>query len=188
MLKIVSFLRMKWVIGMRIATLNTMVLSRRAAVAGLAAMLCFVPVALTGCGGDASDGGGAAAEEEAPSTFDLAVGAPAELESGLTVTVDSVDASLVNYDGSAIVGVHVTYVNNSDDTADYNLYDWKGEDANGAQESCTYYSEASDDLSSGSLAAGGSVSGNLYFAGGTTKLLYFGSMFDDDPSASWVLA
>ncbi len=162
---------------------------RRAVVAGLAAALCIAPVALTGCGDDASSGGDAPAQEqEAPSTLDLAVGTSAELDNGLTITVDSVDTSLVDYDGSAIVGVHVTYVNGSEDTANYNPYDWKGEDANGAQESTVIYVDAVDQLNSGSLAAGGTVSGNMYFKGGTQKLLYFANtLLDDEPTASWNL-
>ncbi len=138
--------------------------------------------ALAGCSSD-----GDAAEEEAVSTLELAIGTEAELEDGLTVTVDSVDTSLVNYDGSAIVGIHVTYVNNGDSTADYSSYDWKGEDSNGAQESLTYYSEGTDELSSGTLAAGGTVSGNIYFKEGTVKLLYFDNMFDDEATASWIV-
>ena len=34
-----------------------------------------------------------------------------------------------------MTGVHVTHTNNGDDGASYNVYDWKGEDANGAQQS-----------------------------------------------------
>ena len=62
------------------------------------------------------------------------------------------------------------------------------EDANGAQEYTTYYSEATDDLSSGTLAAGGTKSGTVYFVEGTVKILYFGSMLSDSPSASWDVA
>ncbi len=119
---------------------------------------------------------------------DLAAGTSVELENGLTVTVDSVETGLANYDGSVVVGVHVTYTNNGDDTANYNPYDWKGEDAQGAQEYTTFYSEGADELSSGTLAAGGSVSGNVYFEDGTVKALYFASMVADEPTASWTLS
>lgn len=116
---------------------------------------------------------------------DLAVGTTVSLANGLTVTVDSVDTSLFNYDGSAIVGAHVTYANNGDESASYNTYDWKGEDADGAQEYGTYFSDATDELGSGTLAAGGSKSGNVYFEGSTVKILYFGSILTDEPTASW---
>lgn len=119
---------------------------------------------------------------------DLKVGSTVELESGLSVTVDSVDASLVNYDGSPIVGVQVTYANGSDASADFNTYDWKGEDSQGARENVVYYSEADNELGSGSLAAGGTKTGMLYFKEGTVKALYFASILSDEESASWQIA
>lgn len=136
-------------------------------------------------GASASDQGDAA---DAQGTTDLAPGASVTLESGLTVSVDSVETGLANYDGSELIGVQVTYVNNGDEQADYNTYDWKGEDADGAQEYGTYYSEATDDLGSGTLAAGGTKSGTIYFEGGTVKVLYFGNLLSDAPSASWTVA
>ena len=116
------------------------------------------------------------------------VGTTVELESGLTVTVDSVETGLANYDDSTVIGVQVTYVNNSDESASYNVFDWKGEDANGAQESYTYYASAENELSSGTLAAGGSVTGNIYFKDGTVKVLYYGTVLADEPAASWTLS
>lgn len=121
-------------------------------------------------------------------TTDLAVGTTVELENGLTVTVDSVETGLANYDDSTVIGVQVTYVNNGDESASYNVFDWKGEDANGAQESYTYYASAENELSSGTLAAGGSVTGNIYFKDGTVKVLYFGTVLADEPAASWTLS
>ena len=136
-------------------------------------------------GASASDQGDAA---DAQGTTDLAPGTSVTLEGGLTVSVDSVETGLANYDGSELIGVQVTYVNNGDEQADYNTYDWKGEDADGAQEYGTYYSEAADDLGSGTLAAGGTKSGTIYFEGGTVKVLYFGNLLSDAPSASWTVA
>lgn len=139
-----------------------------------------------------SDNGSADNQDEAstdaPATTELTVGASVELESGLTVSVDSVETGLANYDGSEVIGVHVTYANNGGEQASYNTYDWKGEDADGAQEYGTYYSEAADDLGSGTLAAGGSKSGTIYFEGGTVEVLYFGNLLSDEPSASWTVA
>lgn len=62
------------------------------------------------------------------------------------------------------------------------------EDANGAQQNQGYYSEGSDELQSGTLAAGGSVAGNIYFDGDIKKALYFANVFDKSAAASWVLA
>lgn len=125
--------------------------------------------------------------ETQQATTDLAPGTSVELESGLVVSVDSVEPGLTNFDGSSVVGVRVTYVNNGSEQASYNSYDWKGEDANGAQEYTTYYSDATDDLGSGTLAAGGTKSGTIYFEGSAVKALYFGNILSDAPSASWTI-
>lgn len=122
------------------------------------------------------------------STENLVIGTTVNLPDGLSVTVDSVEPGLANYDGSAMTGVHVTYTNNGDDGASYNVYDWKGEDANGAQQSAGYYSEGSDELSSGTLAKGGTVSGNVYFKGDLARVLYFGNLLEKTATASWSLS
>lgn len=122
------------------------------------------------------------------STENLVIGTTVNLPNGLSVTVDSVEPGLANYDGSTMTGVHVTYVNNGDDGASYNVYDWKGEDANGAQQSTGYYSDGTDELSSGTLAKGGTVSGNIYFEGDLARALYFGSVLDKTAAASWSLS
>lgn len=135
---------------------------------------------------DAStDAAGAGAAED---YTNLAVGTSVNLENGLVVTVDSVQSGLTNYDGSSVVGIQVTYVNNGDEGANYNPYDWKGQDAQGAQESSIYYADGTNQLSAGTLAAGGSVTGNIYFAGDTVMALYFSSVLSDTPTASWTLA
>ena len=122
------------------------------------------------------------------STENLVIGTTVNLPDGLSVTVDSVEPGLANYDGSAMTGIHVTYTNNGDDGASYNVYDWKGEDANGAQQSAGYYSEGSDELSSGTLAKGGTVSGNVYFKGDLARVLYFGNLLEKTATASWSLS
>lgn len=147
---------------------------------------------LSSSGGASEDQAGpsddaAGTQDEAQPATDLEPGASVELANGLSVSVDSVEAGLANYDGSEVVAVRVTYVNNGSEQTSYNTYDWKGEDANGAQEYAAYYSEAEDDLGSGTLAAGGTKSGTIYFEGGTVKALYFGNMLSDEPSASWTI-
>lgn len=122
------------------------------------------------------------------STENLVIGTTVNLPDGLSVTVDSVEPGLANYDGSAMTGIHVTYTNNGDDGASYNVFDWKGEDANGAQQSSGYYSDGSDELSSGTLAKGGTVSGNVYFKGDLARVLYFGNVLEKTATASWALS
>lgn len=179
---------------------NEVLLSRRGALAGMAAFALGSMGVLAGCGSDeakVSDGGnssggdsssdGADAADKKQETKDLPVGTAIELN-GLTVVVNSVQAGLTNYDGSVMTGINVTYTNNGDEGADYNVYDWKGEDAQGAQQSQGYYSEGSEELQSGTLAQGGTVTGNIYFDGEIAKALYFGNVFDKNAAASWVLA
>lgn len=175
---------------------NEVLLSRRTALGAFATVALGTAGLLAGCGGDKAtvteDAGDGDKKEEAKkeeqSTTDLAVGATVTTAAGLSVVVDSVQPGLTNYDGSTMTGIHVTYVNNGDEGADYNIYDWKGEDANGAQQNQGYYSEGSDELQSGTLSAGGSVAGNIYFDGDIKKALYFANMFDKSATASWVLA
>lgn len=175
---------------------NEVLLSRRAALSAFATVALGTAGLLAGCGSDKAtvteDAGDGDKKEEAKkeeqSTTDLAVGATVTTAAGLSVVVDSVQPGLTNYDGSTMMGIHVTYVNNGDEGADYNVYDWKGEDANGAQQNQGYYSEGSDELQSGTLSAGGSVAGNIYFDGDIKKALYFANMFDKSATASWVLA
>lgn len=159
---------------------NEVLLSRRTALGAFATVALGTAGLLAGCGSDRAtvteDAGDDDKKEEAKkeeqSTTDLAVGATVTTAAGLSVVVDSVQPGLTNYDGSTMTGIHVTYVNNGDEGADYNIYDWKGEDANGAQQNQGYYSEGSDELQSGTLAAGGSVAGNIYFDGDIKKALY----------------
>lgn len=175
---------------------NEVLLSRRAALGAFATVALGTAGLLAGCGSDkatvtedAGDGDKKdESKKEEQSTTDLAVGTAVTTAAGLSVVVDSVQPGLTNYDGSTMTGIHVTYVNNGDEGADYNVYDWKGEDANGAQQNQGYYGEGSDGLQSGTLAAGGSVAGNIYFDGDIKKALYFANMFDKSATASWVLA
>lgn len=132
------------------------------------------------------------AETEAPAEEEkdlsnLAIGETVTFNDGLSVTVNSVQTGLVNYDNSLITCVNVTYANSGSSNASFNVYDWKGEDANGAQRNTAYYSEASEELNSGTLSAGGTVTGNIYFDDGVTRVMFYENMFNDSASAGWLL-
>lgn len=150
------------------------------------------PVASTGDAsiGDAAAGAASGAASDAPgaSSADLAVGSAVELEGGLSVSVDDVQAGLVNYDGSTVTGVRVTYTNGGDGEASFNMLDWKGQDAQGVQQYTTYYGDAEDALGSGTLAPGGIASGMLYFDGDLAKVLYYSSLLSSSATASWTVA
>lgn len=117
----------------------------------------------------------------------LPLGSIIETTDGLSVRVDSFSTGLKSYNGKAMTSITVTYTNNGKKEADFNVYDWKGQDASGAQRSTGYYSKAKNELSSGSLAPGGSVTGNVYFEGTLTQVNYYGSVLADEPIASWLL-
>lgn len=140
--------------------------------------------------GDAAAGAASGAPSDAPgaSSADLAVGSAVELEGGLSVSVDDVQAGLVNYDGSTVMGVRVTYTNGGDGEASFNMLDWKGQDAQGVQQYTTYYGDAEDALGSGTLAPGGIASGMLYFDGDLAKVLYYSSLLSSSATASWTVA
>lgn len=140
--------------------------------------------------GDAAAGAASGAPSDAPgaSSADLAVGSAVELEGGLSVSVDGVQAGLVNYDGSTVTGVRVTYTNGGDGEASFNMLDWKGQDAQGVQQYTTYYDDAEDALGSGTLAPGGTASGMLYFDGDLAKVLYYSSLLSSFATASWTVA
>ena len=118
---------------------------------------------------------------------DMALGTSVDFNNGLTVTVNSFDGSLENYDGSALTAVSVTYVNNGDSEAAFNVFDWEGQDASGVLTSATFYGNSDTDLSSGNLVPGGSITGTVYFSGEMEKVLYNASLFSD-ATYSWVLA
>lgn len=129
-----------------------------------------------------------ASENDANQSETVAAGNAITLKNGLVLSVDSVVTGLVNYDGSPITQVTVTYQNNSDEQASFNPYDWKGEDAQGAQRSTTYYSDGENNLNSGTIAAGGTVSGNLYFDGEISKVLYENVLFGRGSEITWTIA
>lgn len=133
-----------------------------------------------------SSSSSAATASTAQETQDLPLGTSVDVGDGLQVTVNSVTPGLVNFDGSEIVEVSVTYQNNSSSTESFNVYDWKAENAQGVQTSSAYYSKAENQLNSGTLAAGGTVTGNIYFDPDVVKVLYLDNMFLNDKYVSWL--
>ena len=146
------------------------------------------PQAVASSKGGTDSKAGSNKEDEEDDAENLAVGSKVELANGVTVSVDEIVTGLVNYDGTAMTGVCVTYVNNSDKTASFNSYDWKGESSNGVQSDSSYYSEATEDLSYGDLSAGGTVTGFVYFEGDLARVLYYSSAFSDAAAASWKIS
>lgn len=132
-------------------------------------------------------GSEASSESQEVDYTNLSMGDSIELTDGTIVAVTSVQTGLVNYDDSPLSQVTVTYQNNGDKEVSFNPYDWKAQDAQGALYSQTFYMDGENELSSGDLAPGGSVSGNIYFDGDVTKISYCSNMFNDSATASWVV-
>lgn len=130
-------------------------------------------------------------DAQSAASANLAVGTTASLDNGLSVTVSEVAPGLVNYDGSSVTAVRVTYANNGSAQVPFNLYDWKAQDANGVISDPAIFGgtdAGAEQLSSGQLAPGGSVSGTVYFDGTLTQVQYFTNMFNGAPTATWAVA
>lgn len=123
------------------------------------------------------------------STEDMALGTSVTSKKDVVITVVSVEPGIAKYDNSTATAVTVSYQNNGKDQASFNMFDWKAEDAQGAQRSATVVSDDSHQkLDSGTLAAGGSVTGTVYFDGDITKVLYDNIVFGNGGTVSWKVA
>lgn len=83
--------------------------------------------------------------------------------------------------GKEYVIVNVTIRNLGKDEISYNPYDFKVQDANGAQES-TAFAVLDDDLNSGTLAPNGNITGSMPFEvpqGTNAKLIFQPSFWSD---------
>ena len=129
-----------------------------------------------------------ASDDAAGDSQAAAAGNSITLKNGLVLTVDGVVTGLQSYDGKPITQVSVTYQNNGNSQASFNPYHWKAEDAQGAQRSQAFYTDGENELNSGTLAAGGSVSGNLYFEGDVVKVLYENAFIGRGSDVSWNIA
>lgn len=118
----------------------------------------------------------------------MAVGQAVDLDNGLSVSVDSVQTGLANYDGSTVMQITVTYKNNGSSNVSFNSYDWKASDANGAQRDETYYTSQENALDYGTLSAGGTVTGTVAFEGDIAKVYYYSSIVQSDSNIAWTLS
>lgn len=122
------------------------------------------------------------------SNSDLAMGSSATLSNGLVVTVESVETSYRASDGAPVTGVRVTYANGGSEDVSFNMFDWKGQSSEGVQSGPTMLLDADDPLNSGTLVAGGTVSGMVFFDGEPVKVAYFASLLASKAAATWAVA
>ena len=133
---------------------------------------------------------GAASEDGAATEADysnMAIGDSVEFKDGTSVTVDGVITGLTNYNDEPMTGITVTYRNNGDKNISFNTLDWKAQDGNGVLDNTGYYSEGENELHSGQLSPGGSVTGNIYFNGEIVKAFYYDNLFQSDSEIAWNL-
>jgi len=133
-----------------------------------------------------------AADAEAANQFPGATADDVVAGAGETLTVNDVDVTATaiapqsNTLGSFLCST-VTYVNNGADQATFNTFDWKLQDPAGAARTVGLFGD--NDLQSGDLAPGGTVSGDVCFEGtgepGQYILLYEGSLFGTERGA-WI--
>lgn len=135
----------------------------------------------------ASQESSGAGEQQADIDYqNLPVGTDITLKNGMSITVNSIEGGLAQYDGSEIIRVTITYANNGTKNGSFNAYDWQAEDADGALRRPTFYMDSENELNSGKLSPGGQVTGNVYFDAPVAKVHYFGSIVDDTSTAAWV--
>ena len=115
------------------------------------------------------------------------LGETATLDNGLAITVNSVQPDVKSFDGSTVTGVSVTYENHGQASVSYNIYDWQAQDAKDAPRNPTYVSTQEDLLNSGTLAPGGSVTGNVFFDGDIVKVCYIANAMQSNTDIAWVL-
>lgn len=169
------------------------------------AVIVVIAVIAAVSGGGGSDSGAKVSDPQ-PSTGADDSSAPASqgqsgaLDAGATTVVDDVTLTstpLTAVDpaypgGSAYLCTTVSYKNGGDDPQPFNPFDWKLQDPQGASRDATF-GGTDNDLSSGDLAVGGSVSGDVCFedpnggAPGTYTVIYKPSFgFNADDTASWI--
>lgn len=134
-----------------------------------------------------------APEEQAPAEqavdwSHMPLGQTVTLEDGLSITANSVGIITKSYSDEQLACVNVTYVNNGSSNASFSTFDWKSENANGVQTSASYYSSDNEQLESGQLVPGGTITANVYFSADATRILYFSNIFQSESQIGWVIA
>ena len=116
----------------------------------------------------------------------MELGQSVMLENGMVISVNEVETSTSEYNNRPMTRVNVTYANNGSSKSSFNVFDWKAEDASGAERTAGIRS-GDDDLGSGVLKPGGNVTGNVYFEGDIAKVYYYSNgITQSDSSICWI--
>lgn len=142
---------------------------------------------------DSSSSKAASSSSKAQSTFK--VGETAEYK-GVQFKVNKVDFTNGDPDidspdsGKQYVVMNITITNNGDEKYDYNPFDFQLDDNGNQTDTTEITSGVSDTLNSGTLAKGGSVTGNLVGQANTSdklKLIYSGNIFSQKETITFAL-
>lgn len=134
-----------------------------------------------------AEGSGAAQASGGADYSNMALGETVSLENGLSITVNEAEPGVTGFSGSKVTRVSVSYANNGTSNVPFNIYDWKAQDANGVLRNTTFDASQDEPLSSGQLAPGGTVTGNVYFDGDVVKVFYYDNILQSDSSIGWAL-
>lgn len=159
------------------------------------AVLCgAMMLGITACGSSDSSSEDSSTDEkeveEQETKSEYGVNETADVD-GIKYTVTGVERSAgFSYNtpesGKEYVIVSVTIENASDEKIDYNPYYFKMLNSQGQEESTTFVVDLENELNSGDLAVGGTVSGKLCFeepAGDTgLKLNVYSNILSDEPT------
>lgn len=147
-------------------------------------------------GGDTTTGDAPAGGGDAPAgpSFQGQQDSDLSAEPGQTITLDEVATTatpLVTADafGTPVLCSTLTIVNNGDDAAPFNTFDFTLQDPAGASRNATF-GGTDNDLGSGELAPGGTASGDVCFEGGSEPgqyaLIYEATFSFSNERAVWV--
>lgn len=119
-------------------------------------------------------------------TSKLAVGEAVTLKNGLQVSVDS-KIEETDQVGDEYLLVTVSYKNTGSKSVDYNSFDWKQTSSSGNTVSPEFALLDEETLDSGTLQPGGTVSGIVPIKTDAASISYYGNIFDDEATATWLL-
>ena len=133
-----------------------------------------------------ADAGDSKKTDQKADNSNLAIGKSVTLDNGLQISVDS-KAEKTDQAGDKYLLVTVTYKNTGSDPVDYNEFDWKQTSESGNMEDPGIPILDEEPLNTGTLKAGGTVTGIIPVKPDAASLSYFGNIMEKEATATWLL-
>lgn len=133
-----------------------------------------------------ADAGDSKKADQKADNSNLAIGKSVTLDNGLQISVDS-KVEKTDQAGDKYLLVTVTYKNTGSDPVDYNEFEWKQTSASGNMEDPEIPILDEEPLNTGTLKAGGTVTGIIPVKPDAASLSYFGNIMDKEATATWLL-